>query len=166
MQRAAVRPRYHARRAYVVGNIIKEQHRGNAIVIAVRIESKILVPFDHCPAARQLAVKLGVVKPQVLSKQIGYRLDHRPAMQYIEERLRDFFRRGHASQRGPVAAVPRLDVEARTTIEHFPEGPIVLPGFLDPLLMLQPQRFEIGWRINRLDQRHTFSPKLRLLCCA
>jgi hypothetical protein len=34
--------------------------------------------------------------------------------------------------------VPRLDIEAWPPVKHFPEGSVVLPGFLDPLLMLQP----------------------------
>ena len=44
-----------------------------------------------------------------------------------------------------------FNVEARAPVQHFTEGGIVLPGFLDPTLMLRAYRLEIPLAVSRLD---------------
>jgi hypothetical protein len=58
----------------------------------------------------------------------------------------------------------RFNVEARSSVQHFTEGAIVLSGFLDPVLMLRTQRFEILFAVGRLDYDNAAFAELGLLC--
>ena len=92
-------------------SVVVEQHAdGEDVVIGVRVERPVLVPFHRRAIMRRLHVELGAVQPEARADQLVEDVEHRPASHDLVEQRMDLVRRLDAADAGVLGGVARLEV--------------------------------------------------------
>lgn len=132
VDRPSVRARNRHQRAVIRRHLVQKDQAGDHVVIGVRIEGEILMPAHLGARAREFAIDLGVMQPQIRADQIRQHLDHRRAVQERPIGLGNLGRRLYPTKRRCLGGVTGLNVETRAAVQGLAEGAAMGPALLDP----------------------------------
>ena len=110
--RALVGAGDHLKRAIGLVDILEHQAERQHVVIGVRVERPVLMPFDGLAAARRLGVELGCLEHRVRPEQAREDLGHPRILQRIPIDRIELVRQLDARQSRVVGAMTGIQVEA------------------------------------------------------
>ena len=109
--RAGMRARHHHQRAVLLRRVVQQHADCEHVVVGVRVEGPVLVPFDGRAVARGFQVDLRPVQPDpVRSQKLPQRGDQARGASEIPEQLMVLVRHLDPAHPGIARAVARLQV--------------------------------------------------------
>ena len=130
-------PRHHVQRAVFRRDVADHQQGRDDVVIAVRREQKILMPFHLRRGKRQLGVDFAVMKTgAATADQLGGDGRHTRLQGGMFEGDGNLRRRTDPAQRGVIGAVIPFKVETRATVERLAPHLGVAAALFDPTVKI------------------------------
>ena len=153
--------RHHIERAILRSHLADHQQGGDNVVIAVRGEEEILMPFHLGGGVRQLGVNFAVVKTgAVAADQLRGNGRHPRIQRSMAIGLGDLRRGGDPAQRRMVGSMVAFDIETRPPVKGFSPRRRVTAALLDPAVEIALQRGDVGGGKHPFDHQITLLMKL------